>query len=334
MSLVIDSPVASVASVIAADYARTNTRVETLYANGKQRQWDATVRIDWSIAVDADNPLGLPDTTIPLYGTPLYERLPERERRELRRQVQGYQMSNFLHGEQAALVCASKIAMQAPEVELKLFAATQAMDEARHVEVLGLLAERIAVAYPMASPLKTLLTDVIGDRRWDVTLLGMQVLIEGLALAVFHRFRAEAANPLARSVFAYLMQDEARHVAFGRIALAQIYPQLTEAERTEREDFVIEAMYLMRDRFLLEEVWSALGLPVKACIAAVLEAPSTRMYRGRVFSRIAPVVREIGLWSPRIQAAFADLGAIELAAQDIDAMLAHDERAAAELDRR
>jgi hypothetical protein len=330
--LVIDSPVSATLSF---DHDSHDERVATLYENGVKRQWDARTRIDWSSELDRDNPLGLPDTTIPLYGTPIWDRLPEPERRELRRHVQAYQLSNFLHGEQAALMCASKIAMEAPTVDMKLFAATQAMDEARHVEVCSrLVHDRIGIVFPIAPALRALLGLVIGDRRWDMTLLGMQVLIEGLALAAFQRFRGEARDPLARSVFAYLMQDEARHVAFGRIALRNLYGELTAAERSEREEFVIAAMYLMRDRFLLGEVWAALGLPVHACIDEVMNAPSTRAYRGRLFVRIAPIVREIGLWSSRVQDAFVDLGAMEFANQDVDALLADDERAAAELDRR
>ena len=69
----------------------------------------------------------------------------------------------------------------------------------------------------------------------------MQVLIEGLALAAFQRIRDQSKNTLAAAVNAYVMQDEARHVAFGRLALREYYPQLTDAERAEREEFVVEA---------------------------------------------------------------------------------------------
>src|SRR6185369_17931932 len=98
--------------------------------------------------------------------------------------------------------------------------------------------------------LKGLLDDTLSDSRWDMPYLGMQVLIEGLALAAFGLLRDMTTKPLPKQILAYVMQDEARHVAFGRIALRDYYKELTEQERDEREEFAVEACYLMRDRFL------------------------------------------------------------------------------------
>ncbi|MGT2489607.1 diiron oxygenase [Cupriavidus basilensis] len=162
----------------------------------------------------------------------------------------------------------------------------------------------------------------------------MQVLVEGLALAAFQRIRDFSKNPLAASINAYVMQDEARHVAFGRTALRGFYPQLTEAERKEREDFVIEACYMMRDRFDQKEVWGRLGLPEEECAKAVRESETMRQFRQRLFSRIVPTVKDIGLWSPRVQSAFADMGAIEFANVDVEAQFAQDQKIAEEFDAR
>ena len=137
---------------------------------------------------------------------------------------------------------------------------------------------------------------MITDCRWDMTYLGMQVLIEGLALAAFGLIRDQATEPLGRAVNAYVMQDEARHVAFGRLALRDYYPQLTEAERDEREEFCVEACYLMRDRFLGEEVWENLGLPIDEVTDYVDNSESLRLFRGYLFMRIVPILRDIGLW--------------------------------------
>src|SRR4029079_19292655 len=131
------------------------------------------------------------------------------------------------------------------------------------------LHDKFELAYPITPGLKALLDDGLSDRRWDMTYLTMQILIEGLALAAFQRIRDQARNPLAAAVNAYVMQDEARHVAFGRLALRDYYPQLTDKERDEREEFAVEACYLMRDRFLAEEVWENLGLPVEDCVRYV-----------------------------------------------------------------
>src|SRR5688572_2657841 len=237
-----------------------------LYQKGKDKQWDATSRIDWSQDLDPENPEQLPDESIPIFGSPPFERLTAPEKARLRRHFQSWQLSQFLHGEQGALICTAKIVQQVPSMDAKFYAATQVIDEARHVEAYSkLLHDKFELAYPITPTLKRLLDDVLSDGRWDMTYLGMQVLIEGLALAAFAQIRDQSQNPLAASVNAYVMQDEARHVAFGRFALRDYYPQLTQAERDEREEFAVEACYLMRDRFQAEEVWAALGLPVDEC---------------------------------------------------------------------
>jgi hypothetical protein len=162
----------------------------------------------------------------------------------------------------------------------------------------------------------------------------MQVLIEGLALAAFASIRDQAKNSLAAAVNAYVMQDEARHVAFGRLALRDYYPQLTQAERDEREEFAVEACYLMRDRFLAEEVWETLGLPVEDCVRYVDSSEELRRFRSRLFTRIVPTIKEIGLWGPKIRRAYANMGIIGFADVDIEALARDDERVAAEFDAR
>ena len=160
------------------------------------------------------------------------------------------------------MVCAAKIVEVVPDMDAKFYAATQTMDEARHVEAFSrFLQEKVGLVYPINKNLTSLLDDTLRDSRWDMPYLGMQVLIEGLALAAFGVQRDMAPEgSLAKQLLAYVMQDEARHVAFGRISLKDYYSELTDAERDEREEFVVDACYLMRDRFRGEEVFETLGL--------------------------------------------------------------------------
>jgi hypothetical protein len=306
-----------------------------LYQKGKDRQWDATTRIDWSQDLDPENPEQLPDETIPIFGSNVFARLTSEERARLRHHFQSWQLSQFLHGEQGALICTAKIVQQVPFVDAKFYAATQVIDEARHVEAYSrLLHDKFELAYPITPTLKRLLDDVLRDSRWDMTYLGMQVLIEGLALAAFASIRDESKNPLAAAVNAYVMQDEARHVAFGRIALRDYYPTLTQAERDEREEFAVEACYLMRDRFQAEEVWQTLGLPVDECATFMLESGFMRNYRSALFSRIVPVMKDIGLWGPKIRKAYEAMGIMGYAETDVQAMGQRDEVVAEEFDAR
>src|SRR5438552_5453283 len=243
------------------EYDETRDRLLGLYEKGKEKQWNTNTRLDWSTTVDPGSQGNGPDEYIPIFGSEMWERMDERARRTLRHHMAAWLNSQYLHGEQGALICASKIVQTVPDVDSKFYAATQVMDEARHVETYSrYLREKLEMAYPINQHLKALLNDVISDARWDMTYLGMQVLIEGLALAAFSMIRDYSTEPLAQAVNTYVMQDEARHVAFGRLALRDYYPQITEAERAEREEFVVYASHLLRDRFLAEEVWEHLGV--------------------------------------------------------------------------
>ena len=335
------SPVEQVAWNVEQAYATTfcweyddgRAKLLALYDKGKRQQWNASDRIDWSQDLDPENPSGLPDEMISIHGSPTWNRLNDSEKAKLRHHLQAWQISQFLHGEQGALVCSAKIVQQVPAMDAKFYAATQVVDEARHCEAYArLLHEKFDLLYPVNPHLKSLLDDTLRDSRWDFTYLGMQVLIEGLALAAFGVIRDYARNPLARSVTAYVMQDEARHVAFGRLALRDYYPQLTDRERDEREEFVVEGCYLMRDRFLGDEVWEALGLPVAECKEWVDRSEMMRSYRSALFSRIVPTIKDIGLWGPRVRKAYADMGLLGYADADLDQLSARDEQIAAGLD--
>src|SRR5919108_2614240 len=271
------------------EYDENREGLLQLYAKGKKQQWDAADRIDWSLDLDPENPMQLDDRVVPIYGSHIWERMTERERRQLRHHQQASQISQFMHGEQGALIATAKIVQTGPDLDSRFYAATQVIDEARHVEAYSrLLHEKFELAYPITPGLKSLLDQGLSDSRWDMTYLTMQILIEGLALAAFQRIRDQAQNPLAAAVNAYVMQDEARHVAFGRLALRDYYPQLTQAERDEREEFAVEACYLMRDRFLGEEVWETLGFPVEECMAWADKSELMKMFRSALFSRIVP----------------------------------------------
>ncbi len=322
-------------TVLRWEYEDGRDSLLNLYDKGKKQQWDAAERIDWSQDLDPHNPMETPDEAISIYGSPMWEKMNDKEKANLRHHLQAWQISQFLHGEQGALVCTAKIVQEVPNLDSKYYAATQVIDEARHVEAYSrLLHEKFELAYPITPPLKALLNDIITDKRWDFTYLGMQVLIEGLALAAFHRIRDASKNPLASSVNAYVMQDEARHVAFGRLALRDYYPELSQAERDEREEFVVEACYHMRDRFLSEEVWEVVGLPKAECVEYVDKSDGMRQFRTRLFSRIVPVIKDIGLWGDKVQKAYADMGCLDFAQIDTDALLEQDNQVAEEFDRR
>lgn len=315
------------------EYGDGRDRLLSLYRKGKQKQWDAEERIDWSLEVDPVDPFGLPKEIHPLIGSETYERLDQAERDASGRAMGVWQFSQFLHGEQGALICASRIVEGVPDLDSKYYAATQVMDEARHVETYArFLQEKIGEVYPINEHLKALLDDTLTDSRWDMPYLGMQVLIEGLALAAFGVLRDISTDQLTKQILAYVMADEARHVAFGRIALRDYYSQLSSAELAEREEFVIEGSYLMRNRFRGDEVWGGLGYDVADCVQAVENSPYMQAFRTLLFSRIVPCVRDIGLWSDKVQKAYADIGVLDMAGLNLDELMADDESQADSFD--
>src|SRR5207245_9338558 len=188
-------------------------------------------------------------------------------------------------------------------------------------------------AYLTNLNLRATWNDIIADTRRDMTNLGMQGMIEGLALTAFSMIRDFSSEPLAKALNSYVMQDEARHVAFGRLALRELYPQLTEAERGEREEFVVYACHLMRDRFVAEEVWENVGLDKDRCIEFVQGSEMMQAFRKMLFSRIVPTIMALGLWGQKVQEAFVDMGVIEFATVDPEDLSATDEEIARDLDR-
>ncbi len=317
------------------EYEDGSAELLNLYEKGKQQQWDASTRLDWTQELDPENPMGMADETIPIFGSDFWNKMTEKEKQWLRWNLQTHTICQFMHGEQGALIATAKIVNTVPDMNAKFYAATQVMDEARHVESYKrLIHEKFKMAYPISEPLKNLLEQTLTDSRWDFTYIGMQVLIEGLALAAFQRIRDTAKNNLAASVNAYVMQDEARHVTFGRLALREYYPQLSDAERAEREEFAVEGLYFMRDRFNQAEVWMRSGLPVDKLMEYAFNSGVMQAFRTRLFTRVVPILKDIGLFGPKVQKALIDMGVMEYANIDATTILANDLKVADDFDKK
>jgi hypothetical protein len=315
------------------EYDEGRDRLLALYQKGKDKQWDSVKRIDWDIEVDPYDVLGLPDQSMAIYGTPYWDKMSPQNISDLRRHLASWQFSQFMHGEQGAMITGARIVETVPDLDAKFYSATQTMDEARHVELFAkFLHEKVGLIYPINDQLQTLLGQTLSDSRWDMPYLGMQVLIEGLALAAFGLLRDLTPKPLPKQLLTYVMQDEARHVAFGRLALRDYYKQLSAAEIAEREAFVIEGCYLMRDRIRGIEVWENFGIPRSDAEKLLDQNEYIRLFQSLLFSRIVPCVRDIGLWSERIQEAYDKMGVIDYAKGDLEALMSNDEELADTLD--
>jgi hypothetical protein len=294
-----------------------------LYEKAKTAQWNGETDLDWSIDVDparvlnisgadAVGPLAamanMPDSPFAGFGPKEWEQLAV--------ETLNWRLSQFMHGEQGALICTAKIVETVPWIDAKYYAATQVMDEARHVEVFAkYMDSKLTGFYPINSHLGMLLDDIISDTRWDMTYLGMQIMVEGLALAAFGFMHMLATDPLLKQLLRYVMSDEARHVAFGVLSLKEYYADLTDAELRERQEFAFEAAVRMRDRFLQQEVWDRMGVDKKKVMGMMLRAtPEQQPFQQLLFSKIVPNCKKLGLLDASggwLRKRFEEIGVIQ-----------------------
>jgi hypothetical protein len=249
-----------------------------------------------------------------LVGSPV-EKWDERQWIDFGIESQNWTLSQFLHGEQGALLCTAKITETVPWYDAKLYASTQVVDEARHVEVFQrYLDEKLSGHYPINAHLRMLLDDIVNDGRWDMTYLGMQIMVEGLALAAFGFMHQMTTEPLLKQLLRYVMSDEARHVAFGVLSLKEVYEGMGAAEIRERQEFAFEAAVRMRDRFLQQEVWERMGISPKEMIPYVLNDPTRGLFQQMLFSKIVPNCKKLGLLDAAdgwLRTRFTELGVIQ-----------------------
>jgi len=297
------------------DYAIHDPALLALYEKGKRLQWNAATDIDWSIDVDPERfPEFMPPEAINALLDPP-EKLEVKELVRMRVHQLGWMLSQFLHGEQGALLATAQIVNTVPWTEAKFYAASQVADEARHVEVYRrYLTEKLPLSFPVNPHLHTLLAQIIRDPRWDMTYLGMQIMVEGLALAAFGFLHQMTTEPLLKQLLRYVMSDEARHVAFGVLSLQEYYNGLGAAEIRERQEFAFEAAVRMRDRFLQQETWERLGVDVKEAVKAMQNAPDRPIFQALLFSKIVPNCKKLGLLDAGdgwLRDRFTELGVIQ-----------------------
>ena len=226
-------------------------------------------------------------------------------------------MSQIVHGEQGALLVASQLVSCAPTYNAKLYAASQTFDEARHVEVFNkYLQERIGWNYPVMPGLKLLLDKILSDPRWDLKFIGMQIIIEGLALAAFERQRAAAMDPLLKDLFYLVIRDEARHVTFGVNYLEEFVDTLSDEEKEDRADFAYEACVVMRNRFGSDNVMKHYGWNVEEAQQILNQSETSRLFNNLLFSKIMPNLKRIGLLTDKTLEKYEEMDILQF--QDLE----------------
>lgn len=314
------------------DYTFDKPEMKALYQRAKENQWDADRALDWSQDVDPMNPEVplLPAQFLNLAPVEKRFRLDVKETRRLQYSVAAWMLSQFLHGEQGALFAAAQVTESVQWFDGKLYGATQVMDEGRHVEAFHrYLDEKLNKIYVINDNLFTIIDALITDARWDMKFLGMQIMIEGLALGAFGTLYRMTREPLLKNMLRYIIQDEARHVHYGVLALREHFTtRLSERERREREDWSFEVALLMRNRFMAHEVyeeWFEGGMTRREWEELVNTSPGMRVFRQVMFSRLIPNLRAIGLLSDRVKQHYQDAGLYHFASGADATMLSGDQ---------
>jgi hypothetical protein len=311
-------------SIFTWDYARSRPALVKLYEKAKTSQWNASTDLDWSTDVDPERigqELGgggivrfqaLADAE----GSPV-KHFGDKEWNRVSIEIQNSLLSQFMHGEQGALLCTARIVETVPWIDAKYYAATQVMDEARHVEVFArYLDEKLGSQYRINDNLRGILDDILADSRWDIVYLGMQIMVEGLALAAFGLMHQVTTEPLLKKLLRYVMSDEARHVAFGVLSLQEYYSELTAAEMRERQEFAFEVARRLQRRFAHAEMWERMGVDPQAIYRTMdaVNPPQQQMFQHLLFSKIVPNCKKLGLLDAAdgwLRERFTEIGVIQ-----------------------
>jgi uncharacterized ferritin-like protein (DUF455 family) len=252
-------------------------------------------------------------------GTNFFTRLNDEEQREIEIRVSAWRLSQFLHGEQGALVVCGQLVNAIPELDAKLYASTQVVDEGRHVEVFEKYVKKLHKIYPVDPLLKGLIDEILATNQWELKLLGMQMLIEGLAIAAFNLMRKQTGDPTLADLLDYVMQDEGRHVNFGYFALRRSIPNMDPARREYLEDFTFKACDLMyaRDERTgfrsIKQVWNEMGWDGdKIWRDTVANSQTTKTFNSFLFrENLMPRLQRLGLISDRIAPRYREIGLLE-----------------------
>ena len=298
------------------DYIVVEDRIKKLYELGKELNWNVSSDLDWSQNYPKDKLM----INYELFQTPEsvlkgYDDLSDEKKVEMDRHRVSWNISQFLHGEQGALLVASQLVSCAPTFNAKMYAASQTFDEARHVEGFNrYLKEKIGFQYPATNGLKSLMDKILTDERWDLKFIGMQIIIEGLALAAFNNMKFILNDGLLKQLLHYVIRDEARHVTFGVNYLEDYLKTLSKSEIDDRAEFAFEACVVMRNRLISGDVIARfLDYTPEEAQAAAENTEQGQNFRTLLFTKIIPNLKRIGLLNDKVMPKYEKLGVLSYA---------------------
>lgn len=329
-----DSPatVLPVAHVAHLDwqYALGNpkSKMNGLHAKALAGQWSLD-SLPWETSVDPESTevLLLPADFHPASQSKVWRKMTEKERLQQNHKLLRWILSQLLHGEQGAFVVAGLVSQAVPWFDAKMVGSTQVFDEARHVEGVLRYAGKLGPLYQIDDNLYTLIDILLSVPEWDLKFVGMQILIEGLALGAFQTARSVTQEPLLKLLLKAILTDEARHVGYGVLALERCYKELSESELRYREEWTLLMCLLLQQRFMLRELYDenfAAHMSWAAWEKLVFDSGMMKSFRNSMFKSIIPNLTRIGIMSERVQPHYEKLGVLQFK-QEKDALTLIDE---------
>jgi hypothetical protein len=304
------------------DYEENIKALRDLYETAKKEQWNAATDIPWELETDPEQ-VGVlvgPGGD-PLQDLDFIRELPSEKRIDLAVRRSAWQLSQMLHGEQGAMLCAGQLVEAVPDMDGKLYASTQVIDEARHVEVFHRYIKRLDRVYPIMPSLKALLNAVLTADLWQMKCVGMQVIAESLAMGTFKMMKQGTNDEVLRQVVELTAQDEARHVSYGLIYMKDEIPRMDAAERDRLEDFALAGISLLAGPEAraasgepMLQMFQEVGIDVAKATAELQERMADPEFRERMPNPfrdyVMPQLNRIGLVTDRTASKYEEFGMV------------------------
>jgi hypothetical protein len=306
-------------TVFQRSYETTAPDLRRLYENAKRDQWNASRDIDWSTDVDLDRGV-FADELIDGFSTPTVERLERKTLRRLNVEFSAWRLSQLLHGEEGAMLACAQLVDLVPGNDAKLFLSTQVVDEARHTEVLSrYLKEKCGGRiYPMNRNVRHLFDFILGNGKWFVKTVGLQLVAETFAVALFRMLGETAIDPMLANICKRILTDEARHMGFSVLSLPDEIRGLSSSDLHELEDFLHEALVLLLSGQFPQEAYETVGMSSadidqirrarKEIAAGTDHALFRKLFKREMHQTVVTNMKKVGLLNERTSKFLTSLG--------------------------
>jgi len=294
------------------EYGSEVEELRNLYEKGKVNQWNAEQDLDWSVPVSRDDWVLKPEGSMLAQMCKLMGK-DEATQKAAAFDELNYTLSQLLHGEQAALQLCGQLTNVCTKMDEKWYAASQVIDEARHVEALAKFQQRkMGTIYPIGPTLKILLDRLLAADTAQKKMLGMQCLFEGVAVGIFDFMAQESANDLFTTMLRRVAQDEARHAAFGMLSMRRVCRDAEPEHKEEMEDFafeILEALNANQQLDMLSLLGPKYDLDPHNIVMMATSLPNFAEFNSLMYMHtVMPNLKNLGLITERTEQQYRDLG--------------------------